>query len=905
MKIGFLVFNIDGAGGTSRSAITQATALAGDHDVRIVSITRSADQPHYAIDPAITVDYLVDVRDPKAPKELVGEPLDASMSLALHGRESALVPARWDRQFTALTDIAMEALLPTLDVDVAVSVTPGLLAAAVELLPAHVIVIHQEHRSSSARTGGLEPLLTYAPRADVVALLTDTMETWLRGQLGELAPPTVVMPNPLPIGFKPRSSLDQPVIMAAGRLMPEKQFGKLVQAFAEIADEIPDWRLRIYGEGKQRLVLLRLIRRLGLWDRVELPGNVRGLHTEWARASIAAISSSAEGLPLVAQEAMACGVPVVSFDCASGPRALIEHEVNGLLVAPQSIQGLSSALLRLAQDAELRSQLGLGAVRSSAAYDAHSLAEQWIGIFAEAKARRSSAGRLTARALTSAPRPAVASLVEPVETIASETTPEQARTEALAWCTAAAAATDEPWFVIPAHERPAPIVVVPMTGRTAFLAALGGGDAPAYLSLRDPGENGWPEARGTLADLGQDLARGRTSVLYVEPWPEVDGLPTILSHGCSVEVQFWEAAPNGELVAPRRNPYFERVSVVSTSSTSDGSLFGLVERRPEPVEGTMAEPNIFEVRFPIDVVYTWVDGNDDAWNAARETRLAEVTGTQQTRESSGRARFVNRNELRYSLRSIHLFAPWVRKIHLVTAGQHPSWLAEHPMINLVDHEQILPADGLPTFNSHAIETSLHRIDGLAEHFLYFNDDFFLGRPMRPEQFFSPAGATAVFLSDNTIGPDDTPDAAPYLLAAHNNRRLLQAEFGVGITNNLAHAPYAHRVSTLQALTEQFPAELAATARSPFRSATDVSTLSSLAQHYGLITGTAFTAQADLDFINLSNPNVDWQLKHALHREHEFLCLSEPHDHALLSQRLDGYLSTFYDGYFPIVAPWER
>ena len=97
MRVAFIVFNIDGMGGTSRSAITQANALASDQDVRIVSITRSADAPHYDIDERIVVEYLVDVRDQKDP---------------LHQRESALVPNRWDKQFTALCDVAMEAALP-------------------------------------------------------------------------------------------------------------------------------------------------------------------------------------------------------------------------------------------------------------------------------------------------------------------------------------------------------------------------------------------------------------------------------------------------------------------------------------------------------------------------------------------------------------------------------------------------------------------------------------------------------------------------------------------------------------------------------------------------------------------------------------------------------------------------
>ena len=207
MRIAYVVFNLDGMGGTSRSAVTQANALAGDHDVRLVSVTRSADQPHYDIDPRIAVEYLVDVRD---------ETLEADAeAAALYERESVLVPTRWDGQYSALTDLALQEALPGLDVDVVVTVTPSLLAVATQLVPDRVILVHQEHRSSSDRTSGLEPLLAFAPRADVVAMLTPTTADWLREQLGEVTPEIVVMPNPLPLGFTPRSKLDNPVIMSA------------------------------------------------------------------------------------------------------------------------------------------------------------------------------------------------------------------------------------------------------------------------------------------------------------------------------------------------------------------------------------------------------------------------------------------------------------------------------------------------------------------------------------------------------------------------------------------------------------------------------------------------------------------------------------------------------------------
>jgi hypothetical protein len=320
----------------------------------------------------------------------------------------------------------------------------------------------------------------------------------------------------------------------------------------------------------------------------------------------------------------------------------------------------------------------------------------------------------------------------------------------------------------------------------------------------------------------------------------------------------------------------------------------------------MAAPTVHECTFPVDVVYTWVDGRDPAWNRARLERLAGLTGTATTRESSGQARFVSRNELRYSLRSVHLFAPWVRRIHLVTAGQVPAWLdPDHPQVAVVDHRQILPPDAVPTFNSHAIEAALHKVPDLAEHFVYLNDDFFLGRSLGKETFFSPAGSSAVWFSPNTIGFDETPDAAPYLKAAWNNRRLLQDAFGAVVTDNLAHAPYPHRRSVLEEIERRFPAEVAGTARSPFRSDTDLSLLSSFAQHYGLLSGTAYAAESERAYINISNSDLEWQLKKVLERQQDFLCLADHHDHALNAERLDRTLEEFMAAYFPVAAPWER
>ena len=875
LSVAFLVLNLDGMGGTSRSAITQANALSRrGHQVRLVSVTRSADAPHYPIDAGVAVDHLLDVRSRSD-----GQP---------GPRPSALVPARWDGQFDADMDAVLREHLPRLEADVLVTVTPALLSLAVQLAPADVAVVHQEHRSSADRVGGMEPLLAFAPRADTVALLTESAATWLAHELGPVAPQLVVMPNPLPQTPQPRSALDSRTIVSAGRIVAEKQFIHLVRAFAEIADARPGWRLRILGEGPLRGELAAYAAKAGLADRVELPGAVSDMAAEWAAASVCALTSRTEGLPLVIQEAMSAGVPAVTYDCPSGPRELVEHDVSGLLVAAGAKAGLTAALSRITGDETLLRRLGEGAHRSSLQYDADAVAARWEPILRQAVARHGS-GEPTSRW----PHPHTRERGGTASPDSSAT-PEQARASAFATVVQAAEAAGPGWFVIPEHERFVPTVVVPATRRTPFLEAL---QAPEHLSLRDPGDRGWPERRLPVPEMVAVQRRAMTPRLVLEPWPRGDGgRRTHLGEHCGVEIEFWDPADDGTLVAPRPNAHVQRAGPPDTTVR--------VLEREVPSYSLATGASVDECRFPVDVVYTWVDGDDDAWNAAREARLGEVGSDHARRESSGRARFRSRDELRHSMRSVDLFAPWVRTIHLVTAGQRPTWLADHPKVRVVDHRDILPEDALPTFSSQAIETALHRVPDLAEHFVYLNDDVFLGRPVRPELFFSPGGDVAAFVSDGLIG-EPGPDAKPFLQAALNNRRLLQEAFGVTITHVMAHSPHPHRVSVLREIEARFGAAVGATARAPFRSAGDVSLLSSLAQHYGLVTGTAFRGAAAHAFVDLANARIERQLRQLRARDNDFFCVGDHHDFAVDADEVDALLAEFLEAYFPVAAPWER
>ena len=144
----------------------------------------------------------------------------------------------------------------------------------------------------------------------------------------------------------------------------------------------------------------------------------------------------------------------------------------------------------------------------------------------------------------------------------------------------------------------------------------------------------------------------------------------------------------------------------------------------------------------IDLVYTWVDGNDKNWQKEK-AYWAKKYGVENKRANNN-ARYIDNEELRYSLRSAEKNAPWVNKIYIVTNGQIPKWLnTNHPKIQIITHEQIMPKDALPTFNSMAIEANLAHIPNLSEKFLYANDDMFFGRPVSPDYFFTKKGKIKV------------------------------------------------------------------------------------------------------------------------------------------------------------------
>ena len=140
----------------------------------------------------------------------------------------------------------------------------------------------------------------------------------------------------------------------------------------------------------------------------------------------------------------------------------------------------------------------------------------------------------------------------------------------------------------------------------------------------------------------------------------------------------------------------------------------------------------------IDLVYLWVDGNDANWKKKKAQYDANLNLA--NRESSSECRYIENDELKYSLRSVEKYAPWINNIYIITDNQTPSWLdMSNPKIKIVDHKEILPERALPTFNSTIIELGLANIPSLSEHFIYSNDDTLFVNPTTPDFFFTEDG----------------------------------------------------------------------------------------------------------------------------------------------------------------------
>jgi glycosyltransferase involved in cell wall biosynthesis len=357
MRIAFILAALDAGGAERVIDLLSRAALERGWEVTIVTFDRSIDPIFHRYDERVRLRRLALPVAGKGPARLV------LMMRRIWALRKLLLEERFDVAVSFLTKINVLALLARIGTG-----TP--------------MIVSERNNPLRQRSHIVWKLLLdrLYPTAAAIVMQTERSKICLPREQRARA---LVIPNPM---FAPPAApriASPPTLVAVGRLIEQKGFDLLLNAFAEIADEVPDWRLVIFGEGTERPPLQDQIDRLGLGGRATLPG-ASATPGAWVAVSDAfVLSSRYEGFPNVLAEAMASGLPVAAFDCDFGPADMITDNVDGLLVPPEDTAALAAALRRLMIDTALRQRLGAAAAVGAGRFDAQRVNKSWIDLIAK------------------------------------------------------------------------------------------------------------------------------------------------------------------------------------------------------------------------------------------------------------------------------------------------------------------------------------------------------------------------------------------------------------------------------------------------------------------------------------------------------------------------------------------
>ena len=345
-------------GGAERVATILSNSWA-DRGEQVTLVTLDASGPSYALDPRVT----------RRPLGVAG--ISPNLPAAVWNNLRRVIALR-----RAIRESRPDTVVSFLDV------TNVLTLLATRGLGVPVLVSERSDPAFCpiAKPFGILRNRLY-PRADAIVVQSEEARRFFSAAIQAR---TSVIPNPVLPAERlrevgPAPSASGKVALALGRLSKEKGFDLLIDAFARIAPDHPEWSLEIWGEGPERPLLERRVSEKSLSGRVRLPGQTPSPQEKLLRSDLFVLSSRFEGFPNALCEAMACGLPVVAFDCPSGPRQIVRDGMDGILVAPDDAVALAEGMNRLMGDPELARRLASRAPEVVRRFDLDRVLALWEG----------------------------------------------------------------------------------------------------------------------------------------------------------------------------------------------------------------------------------------------------------------------------------------------------------------------------------------------------------------------------------------------------------------------------------------------------------------------------------------------------------------------------------------------
>jgi glycosyltransferase involved in cell wall biosynthesis len=389
MNVSILAYNIFGIGGTVKTIVNTANHLAANgFKVEIISIKRTSDIPSFPIDKRIKVRTISDSRAKYRYhglgtfSTLLKKGLSKIPSIIIHKDEDLY------KNFSLYTDYRLIKRLKKINDGALITTIPSFNIVSAKLLPSNIIKVGQEHKEYHVHSAKLQSKIKQAyAKLDALTCLTDNATNYYSELFKDKQTKVINVPNATKLSSSP-APLDAKQIIAIGRFVEDKGLDNLVLAFEKIVHKHPEWKLKIFGDGELKHSIRDLIHQKGLFNNIFIYPSTKNVSQELRRSSIYALSSNSESFGMVVIEAMAEGVPCVAFAC-DGPRKIIKHEHDGLLIPCGDIDTFSESLSQLIENKEERKKLGANAFESAKEYSLNSIGKRWESILLSLKKNNS------------------------------------------------------------------------------------------------------------------------------------------------------------------------------------------------------------------------------------------------------------------------------------------------------------------------------------------------------------------------------------------------------------------------------------------------------------------------------------------------------------------------------------